>query len=122
MKLPFSTDDGMGTRATLGLGPNQHQVTIAAIDGRGGVAEQKFTICVQPDPDNHAPDIVTTPVTEFAPGENEDDRIYRTDVDAVDPDQDDVEYSLVVFPPGMQIDRATGLLQWDIPANTSNTN
>ena len=42
-------------------------VRIIAEDGRGGVAEQSFVVAVKGDPDNNAPVIVSTPVTDFSP-------------------------------------------------------
>ena len=41
--------------------------------------------------------------------------IYRYDVIAVDPDDDDLVYSLVVAPAGMKIDEASGLITWPAP-------
>lgn len=55
------------SRATLGLDGSEHRVLLAASDGRGGVARQEYTICVTEAPGNHAPVIVSQPVTLPAP-------------------------------------------------------
>ncbi|MCS7466146.1 putative Ig domain-containing protein [Stieleria sp. ICT_E10.1] len=49
-------------QSTRGLAGNEHSVLVAAIDGRGGVANQEFTICVHPDPENKPPTIISTPI------------------------------------------------------------
>ena len=49
-------------RETLGLAPNEHQVTIAASDGRGGADQQTFVVRVE-STGNHPPVIVSEPVT-----------------------------------------------------------
>ena len=43
---------------------------------------------------------------------------YRYDVDAVDPDNDDLTYSLETAPSGMNVDRATGLITRDVEVRT----
>jgi len=54
------------------------------------------------------PRIMTQPVTEVAPGGE-----YRYQISATDPDSADVlTYALHVSPPGMVIDRDTGLITW----------
>ena len=42
-----------------------HEVTVLVDDGNGGFAEQSFIICVHPDLTNHAPVIVSEPVTSY---------------------------------------------------------
>ncbi|APZ93419.1 putative Ig domain-containing protein [Fuerstiella marisgermanici] len=45
-----------------------HQITVSVSDGNGGVAVQTFVLCVHPIQSNHAPRIVSTPITRFAAG------------------------------------------------------
>ena len=52
-------------RASQGLAGNEHQVTIAASDGRGGADQQTFVVRVVPVDGNHPPVIVSEPVTEI---------------------------------------------------------
>jgi RHS repeat-associated protein len=39
-------------------------VTVRVADGRGGVADQSFKINIQPEPGNHAPIIISDPITK----------------------------------------------------------
>jgi len=60
-----------------------------------------------PSLENHPPEIVSEPVTRaFAR------MLYRYDVDAVDPDGDNLVYSLLKKPRGMSIDEHTGVIEW----------
>ncbi len=83
-----------------------HVVKVQVSDGRGGLAEQEFTICVHPDPTNHPPVIVSKAETQYSSGE------YHYDVEAIDADSDTLSYSLVDSPTGMSIDRSSGLVTW----------
>ena len=87
-----------------------HNVTLEVSDGLGGSATQPYVIRVAPDPDNHPPLIVSEPVTT-APSNG----TYTYDVDAIDPDDDVVEYALTDGPEGMTIATDTGLIIWDVP-------
>ena len=66
------------------------------------------TIIDDDDPVNNAPEITSTPDTVF----NIETGIYEYDVDAVDPDDDELTYSLVEAPEGMTIDAITGVISW----------
>ncbi|MEM9410078.1 MAG: putative Ig domain-containing protein, partial [Planctomycetota bacterium] len=69
--------EGMTIRSDSGLilwNPSKeqlgnHEVVVRVTDGKGGLAEQTFIVCVHPDPENHAPVIVSTPITELTVGE-----------------------------------------------------
>jgi RHS repeat-associated protein len=89
-----------------------HAVALRVTDGRGGIALQDFVICVNPDPTNNLPQIVSAPIEETFPG------LYRYDVEAIDADSDELSYKLVDFPTGMTINSATGLVSW----NTGSSN
>jgi YD repeat-containing protein len=76
-------------------------------DGRGGCSEQRYVLSVIAPPPNRPPVLTSTPVTEARIGV-----LYFYQVDAADPDNDVLSWSLVNRPPGMQIDSATGLINW----------
>ncbi len=86
-------------------------VTLRVSDGHGGTATQTFSVRVEQVVGNHAPVIVTDPVTTAAPGQT-----YRYDVDAIDPDNDSLTYSLPAAPYGMSINSETGVISWPIPS------
>ena len=58
-------------------------------------------------PVNNPPLIYSTPSPDARVGEP-----YFYDVDGHDPDRDELRYLLVQAPPGMQIDIATGVIEW----------
>jgi len=58
----------------------------------------------------HPPEITTTPLETARVLE-----LYTYNVNAVDPDGDPIEYSLDVYPAGMTIDAASGMVEW-VPA------
>ena len=86
----------------------QHPVTIRVEDGRGGFDVQSFTIDVT-NPVNHPPVIVSEPGPAFA------GHPYTYDVDAIDPDNDPLTYSLTSSTRPMTIDAATGIITWPNP-------
>ncbi len=85
-----------------------YSVVLRVDDGRGGIDVLAFDITVSPI--NHAPIIVTEPVTSVAP-----DGTYRYDVEAIDPDEDQITYALIEGPEGMRLDEASGVVSWDPP-------
>ncbi|QDV25744.1 putative Ig domain-containing protein [Aureliella helgolandensis] len=85
-----------------------HDVTIAADDGRGGVATQSFKIDVVPARENAAPLIATEPVTSIGANER-----FSYAATAVDGDQDALRYRLLNAPDGATLDPTTGELDWD---------
>lgn len=86
-------------------------VTVDAQDGKGGVAEQTFTIRVQDLENNNPPQIDSQPVTDADIGQ-----LYQYPVQASDADGDVLSYQLTDAPDGMTID-AAGLIQWTPDAN-----
>ena len=80
-----------------------HQVTIAADDGRGGIATQSFKIDVQPARENAAPLIATEPTSTIGAGETFE---YRAG--AIDGDGDPLRYRIISGPDGATIDPTTG--------------
>ncbi len=84
-----------------------HHVTVRASDGEL-FDDQEFDIYVGSGiEENHAPTIISTPVNNATVGQ-----LYQYDVDATDPDGDEITYYLVRFPDGMSINQHTGLITW----------
>ena len=88
-----------------------HDVTLSVTDGQGGSATQSFLVHVNPDPSNNPPVIVSEPVTTAVLVHG-----YTYEVDAIDPDDDPIAYSLVQNPDGMTIDADTGQIYWSTPS------
>ncbi|MBD2341779.1 DUF4114 domain-containing protein, partial [Calothrix sp. FACHB-156] len=90
------------------------QVKLLVRDDRGGEVEQVFTILTQeklanPQPsNNYAPVITSKPAIAAAINQQ-----YIYDVDAIDGDNDPLQYSLLTAPQGMIIDENTGLISWN---------
>jgi hypothetical protein len=104
----YVTDPGKEkTFRTTGLHKKDRlYVTVTPSDGdsRGEPRASDISIL-----SNSAPVITSTPNYTVA------DNIYTYQVSANDPDGDSLTYNLVKSPPGMTIDRATGLIRWDVP-------
>ncbi|WP_164101843.1 FG-GAP-like repeat-containing protein [Candidatus Laterigemmans baculatus] len=90
-----------------------HEVTIAADDGRGGIATQTFQIDVQPARENTAPLIASEPSDSINGQTIGAGEIYRYRVQAVDADRDALRYRILDGPHGSSIDPTTGELTWD---------
>ena len=85
-----------------------HDVTIAADDGRGGVATQTFKIDVQPARENASPIIATVPSVTIGANET-----FEYSATAIDGDNDALRYRLLDGPAGATIDATTGEVRWD---------
>jgi RHS repeat-associated protein len=81
-----------------------NNVTVAASDPQGARALQNFSIVVLAI--NHPPTITSTPPTTAVPG-----MPFHYDVHALDPDGDNLVYSLTTAPTGMAID-SLGRINW----------
>jgi hypothetical protein len=88
-----------------------HAVTVEASDGKGGVAQQKYTLSAINPPPNRPPIFTSTPVVDAWIKQP-----YTYDSHAVDPDSDTVSYSLILGPEGMKVNPSTGLVEWTPPA------
>ena len=93
--------------------PTSHQtgyvdVVLGARD-RNGTATQMFTILVQNV--NDAPSINSVPITSTEQG-----TLYEYLAEAVDPDNDELTYSLAKAPSGMLLDAPSGYIVW-MPGN-----
>ena len=76
-------------------------------DGRGGIAEQDFSVEVRSQMDNQSPVITSRPSQRATLGQP-----YVYDVQAVDPDGDPLRFLLDEPPLGMAVDSLTGTLCW----------
>ena len=103
----FSMTSAGSTDGFLAKFVERPKVTVRVEDGRGGTDTQSFTIDIL---GNRPPEIVSQPVTDAFVGTT-----YNYDVDAVDPDNDTLRYSLSDSLPGMVIDPVTGEISWSPP-------
>lgn len=117
--LTYSIENGPGgliINSTTGellwaASPDQvgvHDVTIAADDGRAGIATQSFKIEVEPARENSAPIIATTPSTSIGANES-----FTYTVEALDKENDAGRFRLLEGPEGATLDPVTGELTWD---------
>src|SRR5262249_42781736 len=82
-------------------------VVLRVSDGRGGVTEKSFSIVVGTVRVNHAPSVVSNPLTSVTVGGD-----YQYDTRADDPDSDSVVWNLVNAPDGMSVDPNSGAVRW----------
>ena len=88
----------------------QEPVTVRVSDGKGGSAEQSFTIATATA--NRAPVIVSAPVPTASAGQ-----AFTYDIDATDDVGDTLTYELTQAPSGMSIDPSSGVIGWTPEAN-----
>ncbi len=83
-----------------------HTVSIRVLDSGDLVARQEYTLTYDIDPT--APTIISDPVVVA-----EEAALYQYDVDAIDPNPQEVlSYSLSQAPASMEINQETGLINW----------
>jgi nitrous oxidase accessory protein NosD len=88
----------------------ENPVTIIVSDGRGGIDTQSYLITVINV--NDLPVITSVPILICT-----EDAKYNYELEAYDIDAgDSLTFSLTIFPNGMEIDPATGLITW-VPTN-----
>lgn len=85
----------------------EYPVTVEVDDGNGGTDTQTYLLMVVDAPVNSPPIITSDPVTEAAV-----DELYQYPVEAFDPDGDELTYSLLIAPDGMDIIAETGEISW----------
>ncbi len=85
-----------------------HQVALEVADGKGGLAEQAFQVSVTTGLANLPPYITSSPITSMLTADG-----YTYQVIAVDPEANDISYSLVTAAIGLSIDSSTGRLLAD---------
>ncbi|WP_439341614.1 putative Ig domain-containing protein [Vacuolonema iberomarrocanum] len=87
-----------------------YSVIVEVSDGHGETALQQFSLAVIGTPSNRPPIFTSTPeVDAFI------NQLYRYDADAVDADQDELLYGLIVGPDGMSVNPLTGQVEWMPP-------
>jgi hypothetical protein len=91
-----------------------HQVIVKVTDSSGASTEQLFNVLVKPAPGNHDPIIISSPVTTGYSTAG-----YHYQIQALDPDQNELRYSLVSAPNGMTLNSSTGKLSWSNPIFTT---
>ncbi|MFL0800735.1 MAG: tandem-95 repeat protein [Agarilytica sp.] len=84
----------------------EHYVVVSVNDGKLGEDTHSFKLTVI-NTGNTPPSITSTPQTSIEVG-----NLYQYDIEAIDPDNTTLNYSLIAFPSGMTIDSATGLIAW----------
>lgn len=88
------------------LEPNKSSAgrTISFFDPNQSIFTYDLVVLGKP---NEAPEILTTPIVKASIG-----RPYRYDVDAVDPESNTLQYSLLSGPSTAAIDASTGVVTW----------
>ena len=104
MTIDSQTGEVQWTPDVAQLG--NHQVVIAADDQQGAVTIQNYILAVVSTIENLPPEITSTPAGLANP-----DVLYAYQVNAYDPEGDNLSYSLLTSPAGMQID-GSGFLMW----------
>jgi hypothetical protein len=84
-----------------------HAVALRVSDGRGGTAEQDYTIGAIAAPPDRPPVFTSAPVVDASVNTP-----YSYQATAHDPDADPLAFSVVSGPPGLTIDPAGGLVKW----------
>ena len=91
------------------LGP--HAIELIATDSNGQQASQRFELTVLDELPNQAPYLTSTPPQSAVVGQ-----LWIYQASAIDPEFEDLAYSLAQAPAGMQIDVVSGLLEWTPPS------
>jgi hypothetical protein len=84
-----------------------YPVTIRVDDGRGGSAEQSYSVVVAATAADRPPVIESAPPLRAVVG-----HLYGYQVDSCDPDGDAVRFELRQAPAGMGIDASTRMIRW----------
>lgn len=90
----------------------QHSVSVSVEDGYGGKTSQTYLIDVELG-SNTAPQI-----TSIANLSAEEGQLYSYQVEAIDSENDPIEFALIQSPQGMVISRETGLISW-VPSDVA---
>ena len=85
----------------------QNDVQLSVSDGWNSVIQNFRVEVLLRLPENRRPEIISAPVLTATVN-----RTYTYQVEARDPDNDALSFSLEPAPPGMAIDPATGLVRW----------
>jgi RHS repeat-associated protein len=102
-----------------------HAVLLRVDDGRGGVAQQQFTITAIAAPPNRPPVFTSTPVVDANVNTPYSYQAMATDPDGTkptDPTGETLTYSVVSGPQGLSVNPATGLVTWTPTVTQLGTN
>jgi hypothetical protein len=115
MRLAVNTTDGeYANRAALvewtPSAPGVYSVRLRATSEQGArrTVDQAFSLHVVPADQNLAPEFVSQPTTQFG----RVNTVWWYNVNAYDPNGEEVSYALAQAPPGMTIDAGSGFVQW----------
>ncbi len=113
--LQLDPASGQLTWAAPGAaGAGTYSVALRVSDGRGGGADQTFTLTVDAPP-NRPPVITSLPVVDANVNTGYTYQVLATDPDGTrptDPNGETLTYSVVSGPPGLSIDSTSGLVSW----------
>jgi hypothetical protein len=105
--LKIDAETGIVTWTPLVSDLGNHSLILEVADGRGGVDRQEYLLNVLESIPNRPPLFTSTPIVSA-----NINRPYRYRATATDLDGDELLYSLVSAPLGMQVDSETGLVSW----------
>ncbi len=119
--LSFQITSTLSTGTITGTEPNiiytsavdfEGEVNLAFIANDGELDSQPAVIKITVIQNNEPPTIVSTPITQVVEQAN-----YAYDVDATDPNDDPLTYSVSIAPQGLEIATETGLINWLAPSS-----
>ncbi|MGR3278198.1 putative Ig domain-containing protein [Acaryochloris marina NIES-2412] len=87
-----------------------HAIQVAVSDGRGGTTQQSYTLSITEPPPNRPPLFTSDPVVDAYINQ-----LYQYDANAIDPDNDDLTFNLILGPEGFTIQADTGLAEFTPP-------
>lgn len=87
-----------------------HAIQVAVSDGRGGTTQQSYTLSIIEPPPNRPPLFTSDPVVDAYINQ-----LYQYDANAIDPDNDDLTFNLILGPEGFTIQADTGLAEFTPP-------
>lgn len=90
------------------VGPQR--IVVQVSDGRGDAVRQDYTLQIHAALSNHAPIVISEPITRALVGQP-----YASQVTAIDPDGDPLIYRITQGPDELAVDPLAGLLAWDSP-------
>ncbi|MBW4512456.1 MAG: DUF4114 domain-containing protein [Scytonematopsis contorta HA4267-MV1] len=103
----FAFSNSSGIQRLVLETDNKETVSILVSDGKGGEATQNYTLNIVESSNNQAPIITSSPEISIALGET-----YEYQVEATDPNNDPLSYSLIKAPDGLEIDNL-GKITWN---------
>lgn len=106
--IEWSPDFLLATDPNTDVG--HHAIQVAVSDGRGGTTQQSYTLSITEPPPNRPPLFTSDPVVDAYINQ-----LYQYDANAIDPDNDDLTFNLILGPEGFTIQADTGLAEFTPP-------